>query len=310
MFSYKAFGLNIISEIEIAELILGEGKPDVTIMLGPVSIVDQKKLDDFNYYEISESEFKLDVKGVAKYCVGKGECIIVNPEKNADEDTIKAYLMGIAMGVLLIQRGVTAIHGSCVDIDGIGVIFTGECGVGKSTLCSAFRKKGYQYLADDISVVTLVDEGIPVVHPAFSQQRLCSDTAEMLGYDLSTLPLVCRGEDKYAVNTGDNFASDPIPLRAIVEIKVENKEKVMLERVNGIDRIRSIKNNVYCILLYEKIGLRSEFIEQYMNIAKNISIYSLIRPEGQFTVEEQIKLVLNAVSDRTEQEPLKSGLLL
>ncbi|AET70492.1 serine kinase of the HPr protein, regulates carbohydrate metabolism [Desulfosporosinus orientis DSM 765] len=310
MYSYKAFGLTIISEIEIAELILGEGKPDVAIMLGPVSIVDHKKLDDFNYYKISKSEFKLDVKGVAKYCVRKGDCIIVNPEKNSDQDTIKAYLMGIAMGVLLIQRGVTAIHGSSVDIDGISVIFTGECGVGKSTLCSAFRKKGYQYLADDISVVTFGEEGIPVVHPAFAQQRLCSDTAEMLGYDLSTLPLVCTGEDKYAVNTGDDFESNAIPLRAIVEIKVENKEKAMLKKVNGIDRIRCIKNNIYCILLYEKIGLSSGFIEQYINIAKNISVYRLIRPEGQFTVEEQIKLVVNAVSDRTEKEPLKSELLI
>lgn len=302
MYSYKTFGMNIISEIEIAELMVGNGKPDVKIILGQVSIVDPQKLDGFNYYEISKAEFKFDVKGVAKYWVRNGDCIIVEPDKNADVDTLRAYLMGTGMGVLLIQRGITAIHGSCIDIDGNAVILTGECGVGKSTLCSALRKKGYGFLADDISVVSFRDDGIPVVQPAFARQRLCIDAAEIFGYDLSTLSLVCARENKYVVNTGDDFRTNAIPLRAIIELKVGNNEAVKLKKVNGIDRIRYLKNNIYCVLLYAKIGLSLGCIQQYITIAQTISVYSLIRPEGRFTLEEQIRLVVNALSERTEKE--------
>jgi len=290
--------MNMISEIKISELMIGEGKPDVEILLGPVSMKVDQDISEYPNYQLSKSKFKFDVKNVAKYCVNNGNCITVEPHKNADMETIKAYLMGTGMGVLLIQREITALHGSSIDMNGHTVIFTGECGAGKSTLSSALRKKGYGILADDISVVTFSDEHIPVVQPAFPQQRLCRDTAERLGYDISTLSLACMGEDKLVVNTSDSFRTNALPLKAIIEIRAEKTESAKLIKITGIDRIRYIKRNIYCILLYEEIGLSLGYIQQYINLAKNVKVYSLIRPEGKFTIDEQVQLVVNAVSDQ------------
>lgn len=292
--------MNIISELKISELMVGEGEPDVKIRLGPVSMIVDQAILEYPKYHLSKSKFKFDLKNVAKYCVNNGNCITVEPYKNADMGTIKAYLMGTGMGVLLIQREMTAIHGSSIDMDGYTVIFTGECGAGKSTLSSALRKKGYGILADDLSVVTFSDEHIPVVQPAFPQQRLCRDTAERLGYDLSTLSLACIGEDKLVVNTGESFRTNALPLKAIIEIRAEKTESVKLIKITGIDRIRYIKRNIYCILLYEKIGLSLGYIQQYINLAKNVKVYSLIRPAGQFTIDEQIHLVVEAVSNQVK----------
>lgn len=303
MHAYKAFGMTIISEIKISELMIGEGKPDVKILLGPVSVMEDKSSFGYsNYYRLSKSEFTFDIKNVAKFCVKNGDCITVEIYKNADIETVKAYLMGTGMGVLLIQREITAIHGSSIDIDGYTVIFTGECGAGKSTLSSALRKKGYGILADDISVVTFRDEYIPEVQPAFAQQRLCRDTAEILGYDLSALSLASVGEDKFVVDTSDSFRTNAIPLKAIIEIRAEKTESVKLIKITGIDRIRYITRNIYCILLYNQLGLSSSYIQKYIDIAKNINTYSLIRPEGQFTIDEQVQLVVNAVSDQNKRD--------
>ena len=52
------------------------------------------------------------------------------------------------------------IHGGIILINGMGVIITGHMGAGKSTLISGLIDKGYPFLADDVSVLTVYDDKI------------------------------------------------------------------------------------------------------------------------------------------------------
>lgn len=51
----------------------------------------------------------------------------------------------------------TTVHGSMVDILGIGVIIKGESGIGKSECVLALVERGYSLVSDDITKLTLVD---------------------------------------------------------------------------------------------------------------------------------------------------------
>jgi hypothetical protein len=298
VYHYKVYGLHIVSELEIPQWTAAEGAPQVTITLGPV-FMEPDKLPQYNSrisITKSKEEFKLNIGNVARYEVKNGDRITVEPYPNADMDILKVYLLGMSMSVLYIQRGMLAIHGSCIDIDGRAVILAGQSGAGKSTLSAALRGSGYGFLADDISVVTYTDSGIPMVHPAFAQQRLIGDTAARLGYDVSTLPLACLEGDKYVVDTGECFRTEPLPLQALIEIQSGGQERALISKITGVRKIEVIKEHIYCIPLFWEFGFNAEYIRQYIDVVKEIAVYSLIRPEGKFSVEEQMALVIEAVS--------------
>jgi len=51
----------------------------------------------------------------------------------------------------------TQIHGSMVDIQGVGVIIQGESGIGKSEAVLGLLERGHSLVTDDITRLTLVD---------------------------------------------------------------------------------------------------------------------------------------------------------
>ncbi|MBS4208399.1 HPr(Ser) kinase/phosphatase [Bacillus sp. FJAT-50079] len=54
----------------------------------------------------------------------------------------------------------TAVHGVLVDIYGIGVLITGQSGVGKSETALALIKRGHQLVADDCVEISQVDDDL------------------------------------------------------------------------------------------------------------------------------------------------------
>lgn len=61
----------------------------------------------------------------------------------------------IALEALFAPR--TQIHGSMVDIQGIGVVIQGESGIGKSEAVLGLLERGHSLVTDDITRLTLVD---------------------------------------------------------------------------------------------------------------------------------------------------------
>lgn len=61
----------------------------------------------------------------------------------------------IALDSLFAPRG--QVHGSMVDIHGIGVIVQGESGIGKSEAVLGLLERGYALVADDITTLRLLD---------------------------------------------------------------------------------------------------------------------------------------------------------
>jgi HPr kinase/phosphorylase len=54
----------------------------------------------------------------------------------------------------------TAVHGAFIDVYGIGVLFVGRSGIGKSEIALDLVERGHRLVADDVVVVTQKGEGI------------------------------------------------------------------------------------------------------------------------------------------------------
>lgn len=290
-YRYRAFGLNIASDICFNELMPASGGCDMDIVCGAVPENISGAVVRSLGCQVSKNQLLFHVKGVGSYYAGCGSRIAVKPDINADEAAVRLYLLGTAFGALLLQRGMLPIHGSAVVIDGQCIIFTGASGAGKSTLSSAFRQMGYPFLADDISAVTFDDDGIPWVQPAYPQQKLRRDSCEAMGDDIRYLTPVDTDTGKYAVPIQNGFQNFPARLAAICELMPEDCRGAEMDRVFGAEKLSILMRNIYRARLITCFGKEAEYFKQCLNVAGSAAFYRLKRPPGIFLLEEQVRLI-------------------
>lgn len=53
-----------------------------------------------------------------------------------------------------------AVHGSCVDVYGTGLLFTGKSGIGKSEIALDLIERGHRLVADDVVIIAKKGEGV------------------------------------------------------------------------------------------------------------------------------------------------------
>lgn len=294
---YKVYDLNVESDIEMPELleVNVNDKIDVVIKYGKVPEDMVNKIPERLWFYLEEKSFVFRIENIAKYFVKNGSEIIVEPYELANKDDIKTFTLGTSFGILMKQRNDIAIHGGTILINNKAVILTGHTGAGKSTLTNAFRHNGYRFLCDDVSVLDAEKEEIFVM-PAYPQQKLCKDAMDKMGYDTEKFKKIDDDRDKYCIPVHDSFEKNPCELSAICEIELVDMDKdVEVKEVLGQEKLFSIMRNIYRIELIRTMDMKKEYFNKCLNIAKNIRVFKVKRPKDKFTVNEQIRLIEQAV---------------
>ncbi len=293
---YRAFGLYIVSEIYFPDLLIGEEKIcDVHITYGEVPDILNDVIWTYSGAQLSKNELLLKIENVASYHVVRGNRITVQPEIHADDNSIKQYILGTCLGTILLQRGLLPLHGSCVMINGAGIILSGICGAGKSTLSAALHKEGFPFLSDDISVVSQDIEGNIWVQPGLLHQKLTNESANVLGVDTGPLHYTDIDKDKYLLPVKSGFLDMPVKLSVLCELLPEECTDVTLTPINGIEKLNTIIRNIYRSEFLNEIGMDPKFFKGCFSISKKVTIYQLRRPQNRFTIEDQIQLLKNLV---------------
>lgn len=295
-YHYNVFGLHILSDIVLPELLVATDSsdtPKVHITLGTVPTHIKHPIEKTKRYQVANNQFLFQVPEVGAYYVKNGNQIIIEPFEQAEERFLRLFLLGTAFGALLMQRGILPIHGSAVVIDGRCVIFTGTSGVGKSTLLAAFRKRGYSFLTDDVAAVTVAADGVAWVHSAYPQQKLWRDSADTMGVDVTSLSSVFigRNQDKFTVPIGKGFCPSPMPLLAVYELGAEACREVSLRPLTGIEKLPVFIRHTYRAWLLDGLGLKAEHFKHCATVADQVEVSRLTRPIGVFCMEEQIRLI-------------------
>ena len=294
-YNYRVYGLNINSQIKIDEFIkienLTEDDIDVYFSYGnmPDNICKLRLEGKSSFYSKNSVWFHID--NVASYYIKNGNEVIVEPVENADEQQINIYLMCSCLGFIMLQREKVAIHGGVIKKNNKAIIITGNRGVGKSTLSTALRLKGYEFISDDVAAIS-IDKKV-MVNPGFPYQKLCHDVMNKMNYDKSKFKMYnCNSNKKYIIPAFDSFENKDTPLDTIIEIKVDDINEVKLIEVKGFEKLNNIMKNIYRGEFSGFMGGRTpEYISKCLYIAQNINYYQMIRPRVIFTVEEQIEIL-------------------
>lgn len=178
-----------------------------------------------------------------------------------------------------------------IEIDNKAVIFTRDRGVGKSTLTTALREKGYKFISDNVAGIKI--DKVPYVMPGFPYQKLCESAMDKFGYDKEkNTSFMSDKEVKYVVPALDEFVYEGRELVSIVKLTVVDVEEVTIEELRGSEKLNNIIENIYRGEYIKHLGKMDPiYFKQCVDIAKNINFYVVTRPKDKFTVDEQIELI-------------------
>jgi len=249
---YSAFGFLLESEMDLPELIPGEGIPEVRIIFGQIPIALDDPEEKSPWYEISSDEYILRVEGVAGFYVTKGNIVVIEADQNASEDTIRLFLLSAVFAVLLAQRHYFLLHGAAVVLNDKAVLFLGHSGAGKSLIANNFLKRNHSVISDEICAIKVIDNKA-MIFPGISQINVWKSSFEDETESIEGLVPVREGLLKYAVSIGDSYSYqiNPIEVGNLFVLKESNGPTTEFKVISGLEKMNQLLRNSYFKSLLE-----------------------------------------------------------
>ncbi len=295
--AYKAFGLRISSDIPLPELPfanIDDNECDVTIERsdGPLLSMELVPGDVF----VSKKDqvlFRVPNAGI--FLIQDGKRIIFSPFDGADEDEIRLYILGTCMGAILLQRKIIPLHGSAIAINGKVYAIVGDSGAGKSTLASAFLQRGYQLLSDDVIPVSLSNAEVPIVTPAYPQQKLWLESLNHFGMDSAHYQRLFVRDTKFAIPVESQFANEPLPLAGIFELVKGDYPEIAIQPIEKMQRFYTVYSHTYRNFFIQGLGLMEWHFDMSSKMMNKIHVHRITRPTTRFTANELVELILTTL---------------
>ena len=278
MFSYYAYGLGIHSEIAIPEFIAGSTQKDVTITIDrDASISDYlptEAIEQSWALRLTREKAIVYVRETGVFLIDNGHKIVFIPVPEALEQVARFYIVGTVMAILLYQRQFLVLHGSVINFDGEAVIFLGNSGDGKSSTAAAISAAGYNLVNDDVAPITLEDSQV-ILQPGFPQIKMSQATANALGYDFASLPLIHPLEEKRGYRPQHEFLRSPLRVKRIYVL--EYGIDFASTPIAASTAVMELSRHSRPTTLYQR-GDALHFF-QCANLVKQQTIYRLTRPK-------------------------------
>lgn len=276
MHEYRAYGLNLRSELALSGLTPSRGEPDVEVRFGQVEIGETRPmLNGGGRRRVSGSEACLAYDNVGVILIREGREIVLRPEPGSDQDSLAPFVLGPGLGMILLQRGVLALHASAVGLRGAASIFLGGPGWGKSTTAAALERRGHRLIADDISSITR-DRDEHVVQPGFPTLKLSSESAAALGHDFDEMHELHTVVRKRGRTVESSFDDAPLPLRRVYVLA--EGDAIRIEPISGAAALGELVRHSYGAPLIRETGLAAAHLRQCADLAGSVPIRRLTRP--------------------------------
>lgn len=297
-FVYKAFGFTLLSELTLPELpkiAPYRNQIDIYICLGELSKKWSELSEPESFFVVRKQLIMFQIPSVAIFSIEDGKKIVVSPIGDTTEEQLRLYILGTCMGAILLQRQILPLHGSAIAINGKAYAIVGDSGAGKSTLASAFLQNGYQLLSDDVIPVTLSNENIPIVTPAYPQQKLWQESLHAFGLSSENLCPIVERESKFAVPVTEQFVECQLPLSGIIELVKTENEQISFTPIANIKRLYTLFYHTYRNFLLAPSGQLEWHFAFTAKLAQNIEMFQICRPNSQFTAHELTSLILTTI---------------
>ncbi|PKL66947.1 MAG: hypothetical protein CVV28_07775 [Methanobacteriales archaeon HGW-Methanobacteriales-1] len=291
MYKYKAFGLNIHSEIFLPELVQYESKkPDLTIKYGHFDIYSGNTIVEGEYFRVTKKTIYRFWDEIGKFKISNGNEIIVNSVPDINDLILRSFILGTVMATLLYQRGLFLLHASAVNINNQAIAFLGIKGYGKSTTAMTFYKEGYPIIADDYIAIDMKNQ-TPLIKPGFPSLRLSYKSRQYGNFSLQKVYYNDYEIDKIHVPTVNSFSLKEIPLKKLYVLQRGNK--ISIDNFKPQEAIIKLVENTFGISRYKKSD-HPIHLQQCASLLKYVDISLLEIPDS---LEELYKVIKSIQKD-------------
>lgn len=272
---YHAFGIALQSALPLPEVreAAGDTPADVTIRFGDAP--RPASLDGSDAPCISPHGVWFQIDGIARFLVRGGDEIVIERIGDAGDGAIRAFLLGTAIGAVLLQRGMLPLHASAVVIGERAVAFTGASGAGKSTIALHLNRAGHALICDDICAVDLSGPS-PMVWPGLRNLKLWRASLEAAGRETVALEQVLPTIDKYRLPIDGLAPYCAYPLAAVVQL--DRGDAPSLTPLTGAAATAVLISNTFRGQFVGGLERRQAHFAQCLAVARASGVMRLVRP--------------------------------
>lgn len=302
MHQYWGFGLNIESEIEFPELLSSTfDAPDLTIRLGkaPVELTGEDVVKKVRV-SASPAEYLIDINNVARYYAYNGRNIIIDPYHEADNESIRLFMLSNAMAAILHQRNTIPFHSSGIVTEKGLILFTGKSGAGKSTTVFGLAQQGFELFTDDVCVLyENHSTGKIEAVPSYPMIKLWENTIdEMATGKFEKSYRVRPSLPKYGIFQHETFINSSIPIHRIFILNANNTAKEF--SCTPLDRIKAFNElqiNTYRRAQIDMMKMHKLHFQIVTTLTRQARVFQVERPENQEGISAFIQFIKEKLAD-------------
>ena len=298
---YQVYGFTFESSIAFPELLKSKRRAEVTIEYGSVPTEIINPTDSFYYYQTSPEQVLLLIPKIGRFLIERGEHITIEPLAGVSETSVRLYLLGYGLGILLLQRSYFPLHASVIAFgDSDCIAFFGPSGLGKSTLAKALQQRGFAILSDDLCVMDLQCPSKIQVFPGYPQIKLRENVAAMLEEEIINTHKANELDNKFYVTFKDGFCSTPRRLVQLFALEQdEDSSTTSIKPLRGIEKVMALVYNTYRLEMLKGMGLSARHFEMCSQIAQQLPISQIKRSANLSSLHSFVDLILQYIEQST-----------
>lgn len=297
MFYYTAFGLKILSAIEIPEFEQASFEPapypDITIQLGQVKkLASNQPLKYWGPLTKSRQEMVLSIEEVGKFRIFKGDTITIEPAKWVASPTLRLYLLGSCMGLLFQQRNTFCLHASgVINKKEKAILFLGDSGAGKSTICRYLVNQGYQFICDDY-IPIYFHQGEIFVQPSFPKAKLWQSSIDLLKIPKRSIHhRIKPNQNKFGIIDNHLFFRERVVVGNCFLLKWHKKEEVINSILGFNQSVKAYKENTYRYQVALFPEEQQLLFQHCTSLAKKLPLTVITRKKTENVVQDISHLI-------------------
>lgn len=277
---YRLGGLVIESELQLAGLpVVHEQAKDVVIRIDTPPRISEDAREIEPGCLANPLEYWHSFPGVANFYLRGGDEIVVEPLDERRLDEARSYLFSVIFAVLFFRRGLLPLHASAVRVNEQVFAFLGRSGAGKSSLAAGLRLRGYQVIADDLTLLHPTTEGVTKVTPCAPWLKLWKDSIPHVAAHESNWEPIGGKDFKFRLPLSEKGGEpSSLALAGLFVLERSDSGAVQMSSLPPAAAVAKMMLYAYPILLVHKLGGNSALFRQCANILEHVPMWSFTRP--------------------------------
>ena len=298
MYNYRMYGMRVVSDREIFQLLTEERAVELDKKEGleeknlPVVFIQKGVTEEMKARDKDGAKWGIDSKdswvsnNTAWINVLNGERICYEVKPTGEDAKLNSYLLGFGMALIALQKGILPIHSSGMMKGNNAILISGDSGAGKSSLTAEYIESGFDLMADDVTYIKKGEDNMPYAYPAFPYQKLCRNEVEKRHQDEEGLVYIGEEKDKFLVPWKGNYTAGSRPLRAIVFMSKYGGDELKIMELKGFEKYMVLGKALFMLALLREKVYEKEIGENVMWLASKVPVIGVLRPDGKDTLAE------------------------